>query len=176
VFVGQTDPKYQFNVANTVTLFNGLFSVTANIAYQNGLTQQQGSIGYSADGVAVNGAFENLPNAPGASLGTQAAVVAAGHSLLSSQGSPIGILQTVNVLRFQSLSINYIPPRSVMQIFHVPSMSIALQGSNLGLHTNYRGLDPNVNAFSTAALGDNAQDTGQLPQPRTWQLSVRLGN
>jgi hypothetical protein len=151
--------------------------VTANASYQNGLTQTQGVSGND------NGTFENLPNAPGTSLATQAAVVAgsltqnfSGVGDVAANHSQIGVIQTVNTLRFNSLSISYIPSNVIMRFFHVPSMSISLQGENLGLHTNYRGADPNVNAYSTANFGEVNQDTGQLPQPRTWMLSVRLGN
>jgi TonB-linked SusC/RagA family outer membrane protein len=175
VFVGQDAPKYKLDWGGTVSILNGQLSVTTSLDYQHGITQLQ------KNGID-NGSFENLPSAPGTSLATQAAVVAAGglvnapfvvNTTLQSQ---IGMLQTVNVLRLNSLSINYVPPTSVIRSLHVPSMSIVLQGSNLGLHTNYRGLDPNVNAFSTSNLGESIQDSGQLPQPRTWRISVRLGN
>jgi hypothetical protein len=56
-------------------------------------------------------------------------------------------------------------------------MSVAVAGKNLGLHTNYRGFDPNVNAFSTAgAAGDQTVDTGQLPLQREWVFTLRLEN
>jgi hypothetical protein len=55
-------------------------------------------------------------------------------------------------------------------------MTLALQGSNLGLHTNYRGMDPNVNAFSTVNAGDETADLGQIPEPRTWWLKLSVGN
>jgi hypothetical protein len=51
-------------------------------------------------------------------------------------------------------------------------MGVALQGSNLGFHTNYRGKDPDVNAYSG---GNLSADAGQIPQPRTWTLRVTLG-
>jgi hypothetical protein len=174
VFVGQANPDYQLNASSTLTLLNGQVSVTANVSYQSGLTQTQGSTG--SDNIMLL----NLPNSPGATLATQAAVVA---STLSSAGnyggapmSNIGLIQNVNMFRFNSLSVNYRPPTRFVQWLHVPSLSVALQGSNLGLHSNYRGIDPNVNAFSTASRGDILQDNGQLPQPRTWTLSVRMGN
>ena len=49
------------------------------------------------------------------------------------------------------------------------ALSVALQGTNLGLHTNYRGKDPDVNAYTT---GNGVVDTGVLPQPRTWRLTL----
>ena len=60
--------------------------------------------------------------------------------------------------------------------FRVPRMTMAIQGSNLGLHTNYRGKDPDVNAFSTVAAGDETIDLGQIPEARTWWLlQTQLG-
>jgi hypothetical protein len=138
----------------------------ATVAYQNGMTQ------FNQAGQR-SGAFVLLGNTPGISLATQAAIVAAGENTFFAGKSLIGLYQTVNTLRFQSLSVNYVVPVSLAQRFRVPRMSVALQGSNLGLHTNYRGKDPNVNAFST---GNYTEDTGQLPQPRTWSLTFRLGN
>jgi TonB-linked SusC/RagA family outer membrane protein len=176
VFVGQSDPKYQLNASSTLRLLNGQLSVTANVSYQRGLTQTQGTVG------PTNTMLLNLPNVPGATFATQAAVVASAlgsdgrFNFVSGGQSDIGLIQTVNMFRFNSLSVNYRPPLRVAQWLHAPNMSIALQGSNLGLHTNYRGIDPNVNAFSTASRGDILRDTGELPLQRTWTLSVRLGN
>jgi hypothetical protein len=162
-YVGQPVPKYQANFNSTLTLLNGQLSINATFAYQNGLTQNN-------QAALTSNAFNVLVNAPGSSLATQAAVVAA------SQGDPIGVIQTVNTFRFNDLSINYQLPKTLSQWFHVPRMAIALQGSNLLLHTNYRGKDPNVNAFSAVGVGDEIADLGQLPEPRTWWLKLNLGN
>ena len=86
----------------------------------------------------------------------------------------IGVVQTVNSLRFQDLSINYDVPRAVSSMFRIPHLMMSLQGNNLGLHTNYRGKDPNVNAFSTGS--EETMDSGQIPEPRTWWLKLSLGN
>jgi hypothetical protein len=80
----------------------------------------------------------------------------------------------VNTLRWSTLSVGYVvPPRTAQRLFRVPAASLTLQGSNLGLHTNYRGKDPNVNAFTN---GDQSVDTGGLPEPRVFSLRVTLGN
>ena len=176
VFVGQADPKYQLNFNTGVTLLNGRLSVNATFAYQNGLTQTNA-------GALNSNAFALLPNTPGTSLETQAAVVAATCGSLSFGGTcfgsvtSIGVMQTVNTFRFNDLSINYDLPKTVSTLFRVPRMTLALQGSNLGLHTNYRGKDPNVNIFSTNfGSGDLTVDAGQVPQPRIWWLKLTLGN
>jgi hypothetical protein len=168
VFVGQQEPKYQLNLTTGVTLLNGRLSVNATFAYQNGLTQDN-SAGLSS------GAFAAILNQPNTPLATQAAVVAATESQ-SGFGSDIGLYQTVNSFRFNDLSINYTLPTTLASWFRVPRMSVALQGSNLGLHTNYRGKDPNVNAFSTVSAGDETADLGQIPQPRVWWLKLTMGN
>jgi hypothetical protein len=72
------------------------------------------------------------------------------------------------------LSLNVLLPREVARWFRVPHMSVALQGSNLGLSTQYRGKDPNVNVYSSGNL--TADDGNALPQPRVWSLRVALGN
>lgn len=176
VFIGQPNPKYQLNFNTGVTLLSGRLSVNATFAYQNGLTQTNA-------GALNSGAFAILPNAPGTSLATQAAVVAATcgtfpDGCVGGQ-SDIGIIQTVNTFRFNDLSINYTLPRTLSNWLRVPTASLALQGSNLALHSNYRGKDPNVTVFSTNTVngsGDLTVDAGQLPLPRTWWLKLTLGN
>ena len=175
VYVGQPNPKYQVNLFTDLSVLNGRLSIHATFAYQNGLTQYN-------QGACSSQAFNNLPNAPTATLAEQAAVVAAGcgpgvtgASSDIITGSFIGLLQTVNTFRFQSLSINYVVPKGVSGWFRVPRMTVALQGSNLGLHTNYRGIDPDVNAFSTVSAGDETVDTGQIPEPRQWWIKVDVG-
>jgi TonB-dependent SusC/RagA subfamily outer membrane receptor len=169
VYVGQPNPKYQLNFTTGLTLFNGRLSVNATFAYQNGLTQDNA-------GACTSGAFSLIPNAPNTSLATQAAIVASGCGGEGNNVTDIGLLQTVNTLRFNALSVNYTVPRSVSTWIHVPRMTLALQGSNLALHTNYRGLDPDVNAFSTVSAGDETEDLGQIPEPRTWWLRMTLGD
>ena len=168
VYVGQPDPKSQFTFTNNVTLLGGRLSVNTEFSYQSGLTQFN-------QGACESGSFQLLPNRPNTPLSTQAAVVAAACNS-ADKASLIGLVQVVNTFRFETLSINYDVPRTMASWFRVPRMSIALQGKNLGLHTNYHGFDPNVNALSTASAGDQTLDTGQLPLPRSWLLNLRLGN
>ena len=168
VYVGQPNPKYQFNLNTGLTLFSGRLTANATFAYQNGLTQNNA-------GACQSGSFALLPNAPNTPPATQAAIVAAGCGV-SGQVTQIGLVQTVNTFRFNDLSVNYEVPKAFSTWFRVPRVTLALQGSNLALHTNYRGKDPNVNAFSTVSAGDETVDLGQIPLPRTWWLRVTAGN
>jgi hypothetical protein len=161
-YVGQANPKYQASLTTGLTLFSGRLGVNAAFAYTNGMTQNN-------QGAATSGLVNFIANAPDATLATQAAAVAAGRTA-------IGFYQTVNTFRFNSLSVNYALPKTVSRWFRVPTAAVALQGSNLALHSNYRGMDPNVNAFSTVSGGDVTRDLGQIPEPRTWWLKLTLGN
>lgn len=183
VYVGQQTPKYKLDFATGVTLLDGHLSINAGFDYQNGMTQFPQLTG-------LNSAFLNSFDPRTTPLATQAAVIAAackfglneGSGFLSyecrdpTMGSDIGMFQTISALRFNDLSVNYTLPTTVTRRFRVPHMAVVLQGSNLGLHTNYRGKDPNVNAFSTVSGGDQTRDLGQIPQPRTWWLKLFMGN
>ena len=161
-YVGQANPKYLFNVNSGLTV--GRLRVDATFAFSNGMTQNNAA--------AVNSqAVNSIGNTPGTSLATQAAIVAAQNGV-----SDIGFYQTVNTFRFNDLSVSYVLPSSISNRLRVPRASIALQGSNLALHTNYRGIDPDVNAFSTVSGGDETIDLGQIPEPRTWWIKLTLGN
>lgn len=155
-FLGQPQPRYNASLFTTVGLFRGRITLNAGFTYQDGATQFN-------QGAAQ--ALLQAANDPNASLATQAAVAAANVT-------PYGLIQTVNTLRFNSFSLSVAMPSRFAAAFRARTMSLALLGSNLALHTNYHGIDPNVNAF----VGDGNVDTGVLPQPRTFSLSIRLSN
>ena len=89
--------------------------------------------------------------------------------MVSTLSNDFLAMQTVNVLRFNSLSVAYNVPTHIAQRAGARSLTVALQGTNLGLHTNYLGKDPGVNG---AATGGRVVDNGVIPQPRTWQVRV----
>jgi TonB-linked SusC/RagA family outer membrane protein len=154
VYLGSPEPNYTAALSTTLSLFRGAVVVTAGLSYESGLTQA-GLLSMLGNDVLRG---YNDPTAP---LGEQASVV-------SSASSDFLNTQTISALRFNSLSIAYNVPMSMAQRIGARSLAVALQGTNLGLHTNYRGLDPNVNSAS----GNDVLDQGALPQPRTWQIRV----
>jgi outer membrane receptor protein involved in Fe transport len=164
IFAGQPNPKYQVNMNTDIHLLNGRLGVYATFSYQNGLTQ-------NTQGALASTALYLAGNNPETPLSYQAAMQAATHG-----PTLYGLIQTVNTFRFNELSVNYELPRTTSAWLRVPRATVAIQGSNLGLHSNYRGKDPNVNAFSTVSAGEAAMDLGQIPQPRTWWLKLTLGN
>lgn len=155
VFLGDAMPKYEASLHTTFSFLRGVLTVDAGLNYQNGLTQ--------ANLTAMdNSSLSRAANDPTAPFSQQAAVAVV-------RQTAYGIIQTVNTLRFNSLSVAFNARPSLARRLGASALSIALQGTNLGLFTNYAGKDPNVNAYAT---GNSVADTGVLPQSRTWQLTV----
>ena len=161
VYVGAPQPNYELTVSTSLAFFNDRLSFTTSVDYENGLTQ-----------LMPNANLNLLLSNPTLPAAQQAAIAASSPNAFPGP-SAIGLLQTVNTLRWNTLSVNYLVPPRVAHLVHVPTLSIALLGSNLGLHSSYRGVDPNVNAFSA---GNLTEDTGGLlPPPRLWRLRLTLG-
>jgi TonB-dependent SusC/RagA subfamily outer membrane receptor len=155
VFLGEMVPNYEASLHSTFNFLRGALTVDAGLDYQGGLTQVNRTAQY-------NRLLSRGANDATAPFSEQAAVAALSKT-------EYGLVQTINTLRFNSLSVAFNAPPSLARRVGASALSIALQGSNLGLFTNYRGKDPNVNAYST---GNFIADTGVLPQPRSWLLTV----
>jgi TonB-dependent SusC/RagA subfamily outer membrane receptor len=154
VYLGAAEPNYTASLYTTVTLFRAALLVSAGFTYEDGMSQ----FGGWSSLLAVSRGL-NDPTAP---LGAQAA---------ASDPYRGGFMntQTVNLLRFNSLSVTYRVPTTFASRVGARSLSLSLQGTNLGLHTNYRGIDPDVNGNPT---GNGVTDPFVLPRPRSWQLRV----
>lgn len=161
VYVGAAEPDYTAGLQTTLSLFRRALTVTAGLQYHDDLTQQ-GAWGRL-------GAFSPAYADPNAPLDAQAAIVGLLGPFLGTDKSTYWDYQTVSTLRLSSLAVQWNVPRTLAARAGARALSVALQGSNLGLRTGYRGLDPHVNGYST---GNRVGDTGVIPQPRSWQLRV----
>jgi hypothetical protein len=161
VYVGEAQPSSQLTLSTSLSLLNNSITINTAADYQQGITQVLGGGALSG---GLNPNADLWLNDPAVSPGLFAAIVA-------SNQTAIGLAQTVNVLRWKSLSVSYLVPPSLSRRIHLPTLQVALQGNNLALHSNYRGKDPNV---SGTAFGNFMVDTGQLPTPRLWTLNVRI--
>jgi hypothetical protein len=167
VYIGTQNPRYESTFGTTVAVLNGRLSATALFHYSNGLTL--------FNSLALQG-LATAANAPDATL--QQKAIYAYSQKFSSYNGPAGqvspyLYQTVNTLQWNSASITYTVPDAIAHRLRAHALSLALQGSNLWMHTNYRGKDPNVNVYTS---GEGVADFGQLPQPRVWALRVNLTN
>jgi hypothetical protein len=157
VYLGAPYPNYEASFQTTLTVFRNI-NIGATFNYQNGLSQRNGTLFSNNIGRAYND-----PTTP---LESQAYLAAVG---LKTQ---IGAVQTVSTFRFNAISLGYaVPTRFTKGMLGGRRLSVAVQGTNLGLWTNYRGKDPNV----SSVLGDaELADGGALPMPRVWQFSLRI--
>jgi TonB-linked SusC/RagA family outer membrane protein len=169
-YMGATSPDYEASLHTGLSLLRGAIHVDAGFDYQHGVTQINAT---GLDHQAASRALNDPSASPGQLAGTLVLVPAVflglGASELGGSSTPYGVIQTVNTLRFNSLSVAYALPSTAAQRVGARALTVALQGTNLGLFTNYRGKDPNVNAYPS---GNGVLDNGQLPAPRTWQLRV----
>lgn len=169
VYLGQQDPTYQLSTRSGLTLFSGRVDINASIAYEHGRTQFDQATSSSASSSSMSlSPWLSAMNNPDAPLSQQAAFVAA-----SSGETVYGMIQNVNALRFQTFSVSYRLGERITRLIRSRHATIAIQGRNLGLRTNYRGMDPNVNSSVT---GNMTHDAGRLPQPRVWTLRMTMGN
>lgn len=159
VFMGRLYPAYETSLSTDVVLFGGAVGVSAGFSYNSGALQVD-------ETARTNWVLSRALIDPSVPLSEQAAVWASTRKI---DPTDYGLMQEVSTFRFNSLSVNYRAPARVARLLRAQQMSVAVQGSNLGLHSTYHGKDPDVNAWSP---GENIVDTGQLPQPRTWQIRV----
>jgi hypothetical protein len=163
IFQGGPLPKYEAGWTNTVALFNGALSVSAQLLYTNGQTQVN-------DLMRRTAALSRALNDPTTPLATQAVWASILNPYVVNR--EYALTQTVSTLRFNSLSVRYLLPMVLASRLHASSAAISLQGSNLGLRSNYTGLDPNMNVLVNDL--DGTRDIGGVPPPKTWRIEMSL--
>lgn len=166
VYVGTQNPKFTSTFGTTISTLNGRLSVNALFNYQSGYTT------FNALGLRE---LATAAIAPDATLEQQAIYqYSQKYKTYTGNGqtSPY-LFQTINTLQLNSMSVNYTLPVSIAHRLHGQALSVSLQGSNLWMHSNYLGKDPNVNTFTS---GEGVADFGQVPLPRVWSLRVNLTN
>jgi hypothetical protein len=154
VYVGPPLPTYSGGWDNTVTLLNGALSFNTQVTFSGGGAQtNKAELLY----------LSRAANDPSTPLDQQAKIVAA-------QWAPVA--SVVSTVRLNALSVNYRLPTAWASKFRAQMATVSVQGQNLALHTNYSGIDPDVNTNLLEAQG--LADSGALPQPRKWQLAINL--
>lgn len=154
VYLGWMQPKLRANYNATLTLRNRI-TFDTRFAYNGEYTHYQTN---------YDGRGNWDANAP---LNEQA------MARLTSMTGSTGNRQTITDLRLTSASVSYHAPQEWLQKLRARDLRISLQGSNLGLWTQYRGRDPGVNS---TPVGEGLQDNGKLIPPlRSYSLSIRWG-
>lgn len=158
-YIGSSSPRFSAGYQSYLQLFNGRLTFAAGLTYQGSHIQ---SI-HNYDGYGLE--------AQQASLEEQALALL----LRSESGAEAlsgGVQLPVTSLRLNSASVGFILPDKIATRIKARDAQIFLQGSNLGLWTNYRGRDPSVNSMP---LGESLRDDGNIvPLPRSFVLRLVL--
>jgi len=155
VYVGTTLPEYTASLHTTVSLFRGALSFSGRLEYKGKWSQRN----MLAEQLARFSRAWNDPS-NGSLLELLPAVDPTGYTRN----------QLVGALRLNSLTVRYSVPARIARRLGADGLTVGLTGTNLGLWTDYSGVDPDVNARVT---GNSVEDNGVLPMPRVWQIHLR---
>lgn len=157
-YVGWSTPRFTASYRSQLSLFSRKLTLNSQLSYKGSHVQ---SLGYY-DGFGRVSQY--------ASLDEQAiALQVSGKPGSTGSG---GIHLPISELRFSSASVSIQMPDRVAQKIMARRASLTLQGSNLGLWTNYRGRDPSVNS---SPVGDMLSDGNNvIPMPRKYALGLRM--
>lgn len=152
VYMGWAQPKYSASYRVSLSMLNRNLTVSTSLAHTGPRIQNMRY--HDNYGLTVLGA----------SLEEQA--IARANAVTG------GTVMSVSDIRLTSASINYNLPLSFSSRLNAKLISVSLQGSNLGLWTNYSGRDPMINS---TPIGNVISDNGfTLPIPRRYALNVSI--
>jgi hypothetical protein len=184
-FVGPAIPTRSWSFSNTLTLFKN-FRLYGLLDFQGGHYlinyKEYNRCALAADG--PNCALLNQPGLAGtARLDTLRAVY-------GTAGTPLTVtlpmtqtqfLEKADYVKLRDLSLTWMMPSSVAQRLRMEAASIVFSGKNLGLWTDYSGLDPEVNGYSNNQLrgsGNAAQfvrvDAYSWPMARRYTVQLNV--
>ncbi len=152
IYLGWSQPRYRSGYGISVTLLNQI-TFDSRLAYQS---QYVKSVNNSALQYGSQDANAPLP--------AQAQEIIRG----------LNPSKPVSDLRWNSASIRYQVPGSIANRINARSLSISLQGRNLGLWTNYIGRDPSINDHILINEG-SFDGGGSPPPPRLYVIDFKVG-
>ncbi len=150
-YSGWSQPRFKAGYGLSMTVRR--FTLDSRFAYQSKYVQRYTRISGSQRGEDMNTPLDEQAIARGGFGG--------GYNLISD-------------LRWNSASISYHVPGSILSRIRARSLTVSLQGSNLGLWTDYVGRDPGVNSGSLT-LESTSDDGLVVPRPRLFVLNFNLG-
>ena len=138
-FLGTPFPKQQLSIRNDVSLF-GWLRVAALFDFRGGMRLHNNTEAWR-NGQNITRAL-NDPSAP---LAEQARAVASAFL-----GSDAGYIEDASFWKFRELSLTFGLPNRLLQRVGGREASLVLAGRNLGVWTDYTGIDPEVNQSGQA--------------------------
>ncbi|NIG56768.1 SusC/RagA family TonB-linked outer membrane protein [Chitinophaga sp. Cy-1792] len=81
-------------------------------------------------------------------------------------------LEDASFIKLRSLSLTYDFTKLLKHVKTIRSLRVFAEGNNLLVITKYSGIDPEVSASGSSALGMGFDEL-TMPAPRTWRLGVK---
>ncbi|MFB6456451.1 SusC/RagA family TonB-linked outer membrane protein [Chitinophaga sp. Hz27] len=81
-------------------------------------------------------------------------------------------LEDASFIKLRSLTLTYDCSKVVKNVKSIRSLRVFAEGNNLFVITKYSGIDPEVSASGSSALGMGFDEL-TMPAPRTWRIGVK---
>ena len=157
-FAGSAQPSREVGFSNTVTLF-GSVRLYALVDYKGGFYLYNFKE-FNRCNVQANCAVLNDPNT--SSIDRILAI-----------SDPNQYLERADFIKLRDVSLTYTIPQRLFNRSGLSSASLTVAGRNLGLWTDYSGLDPEVNTYPNRNF--TRVDAYAAPMTRRWTVSLNLG-
>lgn len=159
-FIGPTYPTREAVFSPSIQLFDRKLRLNAQIERKWGVTKFNNTLRHQCQGgQSCQGRYDT--NAP---LEIQAKSVAAQSGVFT------GFMEDGSYTRFRELSLSYEMPTGWANAFRAERWMVVLTGRNLGVWTDYTGVDPEASARSN----DDDGNTEYFSTPPLRQLMFRM--
>jgi len=165
VYVGYSQPRGEATLFTGVEMFGRKLRLQANLDSKFGSYQLNGTERIRCESrLNCNGVVN--PDAP---LWEQARAVAVRQHSSRTQW---GYVEKIDFIRFREVSATWTMPDAWAQLLRAQRATFTVGGRNLGLITNYSGIDPETGYFATNS--GTQSDFQSAPPPTYWTFRLNL--
>jgi TonB-linked SusC/RagA family outer membrane protein len=162
VYLGSPFADTNLSFTGTLGVFDNRIEVRALMNYQGGKTLYN-----NTEAWRQGNSNTKALNDPNASLENQARAVASKFF-----GTDAGYMEDASFWRLREISLTLNAPQRWVNSLGVSSASLTFSGNNLGLWTDYTGLDPEIS--STGQSNFTTQEFMSQPPVRSWKARLNL--
>jgi TonB-linked SusC/RagA family outer membrane protein len=161
-FLGYSQPRTLFSVSPQLSLFGNAVRLGGVVDYRGGYKQYNSSEDFRC---GITTTCRGIID-PGSSQEDQARAVAS-----YNYGAYSGFIEKADFVRFREVTLTFsVPERLSQRFLGTRGVGVTLAGYNLGIITDYTGVDPEVNASAQA----NFVQSDFLSQAPVRRFSARV--
>jgi TonB-linked SusC/RagA family outer membrane protein len=169
IYRGYSLPRYTATVSPELTVLDGRIRISSLIDYKGGNKYYNNTERIRC----VSRQNCNGLNNPAASFEEQAMVVA---TLDHPSRTVDGFLQPGGFVRWRELAVTFTPSDVFAQRYlRSRNASFNVAARNIGIHTNYRGVDPEIDRFAGASTNSPPEEFQTLGVPTYFTFRLNLG-